>query len=272
MAFLVLLILGLIIASLLLWRRCSRHKRSKALAEDYIQNGSGVLGVSDDKFDRLRRGSLLWKHAFAPPVGGHQRSLRRVMLVGSEKLMVSSREAHRATHVQRPFSTTDISIPVREILALELGPPDRLENKHGTERRDLCFRLLTKKRSYEFEALTNDDFCCWVLGLQELLSEQQRWAGLPHYDETQLAEAQKDMVRGFALPAAFDFSLKPDELRWQDDKQMIRQADYRAPQVDRYDQYDQRVVEIDAQGQPPVWTGGNVTNTGAEEIVELDCR
>eukprot|EP00756_Hemistasia_phaeocysticola_P047152 Hpha_TRINITY_DN21093_c0_g1::TRINITY_DN21093_c0_g1_i1::g.103430::m.103430 len=270
-AFLLLLFLVLAIVILVLWRRWSRHSRSRSLAEDYAQNLSGAFNdlIEGDSLQRLRQGTLLWKHAFAPPLGGYKRSLRRVILIGSETVMVSKRVAHRASHVRRPLTEADTAIPLREILALELGPPERLIDVFaGRDRKDLCFRLLTKQRSYEFEALVNDDFCDWVFGLQKLLAEQQRWAGLPQYDGIQLAEAQKNMVRGFKLPAAFEFSSMSDlpqtgsQGAERDPVQTRGVSDYyRAPQAEQ-------VIEIDTRRPAPkIGSGG-----GGEVIVELDCK
>ena len=153
--------------------------------------------------ERLQTGVVVWKYAF----GSGARQLKKFGLRGDTHVAVSRRDIEGRADLLRPLEGRDARLPVRSILALQVGPLSRahVRGRRRLARPDLCFSVVTAERTLDFEALTQEDFEAVVLGLQGRFPKAQRYAGLPLYTPASLRRAcamMRDAVPRFP-PAAF---------------------------------------------------------------------
>eukprot|EP01062_Namystynia_karyoxenos_P056583 TRINITY_DN47536_c0_g1_i1.p1 TRINITY_DN47536_c0_g1~~TRINITY_DN47536_c0_g1_i1.p1 ORF type:complete len:382 (+),score=63.56 TRINITY_DN47536_c0_g1_i1:72-1148(+) len=226
-AFLVVLAIGALVAIACCWRRQQQTRRSRALASDFATDtaraqhatvmstgGQSTSGLEADRTARLRHGTLMWKYHFAQSALSPfpARGLRRIALVGRESIFVSRRDAHRSSHVRRKLTESDHHIALHDVLAIQLGPltsalaSAQSSTARGNDRSrgDRCFSILCGHRSYDLEALTDDDLQDWVIGIQRLTQDRQTWAGLPLHTPDSLARAQSAIRLGRLPKAAFE--------------------------------------------------------------------
>eukprot|EP00754_Rhynchopus_humris_P000243 Rhum_TRINITY_DN10158_c0_g1::Rhum_TRINITY_DN10158_c0_g1_i1::g.37002::m.37002 len=188
-AILALLVI-LAVALLVYWAyRHSSRSRSDTVALSYRdsekQYPSGNTPAS--RTERLQAGVVVWKYAF----GSGARQLKKFGLCGDTHVSVSRRDIEGRADLLRPLAARDARLPVRSILALQVGPLSRAHARGRSRlaRPDLCFSIVTAERTLDFEALTQADFEAAVLCLQGRFPKAQRYAGLPLYTPASLRHA-----------------------------------------------------------------------------------